>query len=497
MDILHYLGMGFSISLSWSNLLYCFLGVTTGTLVGILPGLGPAATICMFLPVTYYLNPTTAIIVLAGIYYGAMYGGSTTSILLDIPGEAASVVTCLDGHQMALQGRAGPALGISAFGSFIAGTLGIVGLMVGAPLFARFALRFGPPEYFSLIFLAFSLIIHLASGSMLKAFIMIVAGVFAATIGTDSVTGYPRFVYGSLTLADGLGIVPVIMGLFGIADILENMERNLGKANIPKTKFKGFFPTLDDWKKSLAPIFRGTLIGFFLGLLPGGGTVVSSLASYAVEKKVSKHPEKFGKGAIEGVAGPESANNSAAIGNFIPLLTFGLPTTAVMAVILGALLMHGVTPGPALVLEQPGLFWGIVTSMYIGNGMLLVLNLPMIPIWVRVLSIPYRLLFPLILLFCVIGVYSLNGNIWEIIIMLIFGILGYLLRKLKYESVPFVFAFVLEPIIERAFRRSLLMSEGSFSIFFTRPISGTLMIAGFLLLFIPMLPLFKRKQLIK
>jgi putative tricarboxylic transport membrane protein len=490
----HSLGLGFSVSLSWENLMFCFLGVLIGTLIGVLPGLGPSATISLLLPSTYYLSPTSAVIMLAGVYYGAMYGGSTTSILVNIPGEAASVVTCLDGYQMARQGRAGPALGIAAFGSFIAGTLSVIGLMVAAPSLARFALRFGPPEYFSLIFLAFSVLIYLASGSMLKAIMMAAAGVFTGSMGTDFITGDPRFNYGSLTLSDGIGLVPAVMGLFGIAEVLENIEKE-EKTDVLKTKVRGLFPTLQDWGKSLPAILRGTAVGFLLGIIPGGGSVIASFASYAVEKKISKNPEKFGKGAIEGVAGPESANNSATGANFIPLLTLGVPANVVMALILGALMIHGVRPGPMLIQEQPGLFWGVVTSMYIGNGMLLVLNLPLIALWVRILLIPYNLLFPLILLFCVIGVYSLNNNIWEIIIMLIFGVMGYLMRRFKYEAAPFIFALVLAPTMENALRQSLLMSEGSFAIFFSQPISCVLLMAGLILFLIPVFPWFKRRQL--
>lgn len=487
------LGLGFSISLSWDNLMFCFLGVLIGTLIGVLPGLGPSATISLLLPSTYHLSPTSAVIMLAGVYYGAMYGGSTTSILVNIPGEAASVVTCLDGYQMARQGRAGPALGIAAFGSFIAGTLSVIGLMIAAPTLARFALRFGPPEYFSLIFLAFSILIYLASGSMLRAIMMAAAGVFTGSIGTDFITGDPRFNYGSLTLSDGIGLVPAVMGLFGIAEVLENIEKEK-KAEVLKAKVKGLFPTQQDWGKSLPAILRGTAVGFLLGIIPGGGSVIASFASYAVEKKISKNPEKFGKGAIEGVAGPESANNSATGANFIPLLTLGVPANVVMALILGALMIHGVRPGPMLIQEQSGLFWGVVTSMYIGNGLLLVLNLPMIALWVRILLIPYNLLFPLILLFCVIGVYSLNNNIWEIIIMLFFGVIGYLMRRFKYEAAPFIFALVLAPTMENALRQSLLMSEGSFAIFFSQPISCVLLMAGLILFLIPVFPWFKRRQ---
>ncbi len=495
MDILQHLEIGLSVAVTWTNLLYCFLGVLIGTLVGVLPGLGPAATISLLLPGTFHLSPTSAIIMLAGVYYGAMYGGSTTSILVNIPGEAASVVTCLDGYQMAKKGRAGPALGIAAFGSFIAGTLGVVGLMIAAPPLAKFAVRFGPPEYFSLIFLAFSLVTYLASGSVLKAIMMVATGVFLGSIGTDFITGDPRFSYGSLTLSDGIGLVPVVMGVFGIAEVLENVEREGEKGEILQTPFKGLLPTLKDWKDSLASILRGALIGFSIGILPGGGSIIASFASYAVEKRISKKPELFGQGAIQGVAGPESANNAASIANFIPLLTLGIPTNVVMALVLGALMIHGVRPGPSLIQEHPGLFWGVMASMYVGNIMLLILNLPLIGLWVRVLSIPYRVLFPLILLFCLIGVYSLNSNIWEIIIMVIFGIIGYLMRQFKYEAAPFIFALVLGPILENALRQSLLMSEGSFEIFFTRPVSGVLLGAGIVLFLIPAFPWFKRRQL--
>ncbi len=488
MEILQNLEYGFSIAFTWANLSYCFVGVLIGTLIGVLPGLGPAATISLLLPGTFHLNATSAIIMLGGVYYGAMYGGSTTSILVNIPGEAASVVTCLDGYQMARQGRAGPALGISAFGSFIAGTFGVVGLMIAAPPMARFALRFGPPEYFSLIFLAFSLVSYLASGSILKAIIMIASGVFIGSIGTDFITGDPRFAYGSLTLSDGIGLVPVVMGVFGIAEVLENIETEAENTKILKTHLGGILPNLQDWKESLPSICRGTVLGFFLGLLPGGGSIIASFASYAVEKRISKHPEKFGKGAIQGVAGPESANNSAATSNFIPLMTLGIPANVVMALVLGALIIHGVRPGPSLITENPGLFWGVITSMYVGNGMLLLLNLPLIGMWVRILTIPYRVLFPLILLFCLIGVYSLSSNIWEIILMVIFGLIGFLMRKFKYEAAPFIFALVLSPILENSLRQSLLMSEGSFSIFFLQPISAVLLIAGIILFLLPLIP---------
>ncbi len=487
--------LGFSVALTWQNMFYCFLGVFVGTLIGVLPGIGPPTTIALLLPATYYLEPTPAIIMLSGIYYGAMYGGSITSILVNIPGEAASVVTCLDGYQMARQGRAGVALGISTIGSFIAGTLGIVGLMIAAPPLAKFALRFGPPEYFSLIFMAFSLVIYLASQSMLKAVMITVVGVLVGTVGLDFVTGTDRFSYGSMTLSDGVGLIPVVIGLFGIAEVLENTEKEAGKISTLKTKFKGLFPTLKDWKNSLGSIFRGTILGFFVGILPGGGSIMASFASYALEKKVSKHPEQFGKGAIQGVAGPESANNSATSSAFIPLMTLGLPSNAVTALLLGALMIHGIRPGPMLIREHPQLFWGVVASMYVGNVMLVILNLPVIGLWVRLLSIPYRILFPLILLFCLVGVYGVNSNPWEVMIMIIFGIVGYLMRKFKYEPAPFVFAFVLGRLMEESLRQSLFLSAGSFGIFFTRPISCVLIVIGMILFSLPALPWFKRKRL--
>ncbi len=493
MDLLHHLQMGFSIALSWENLASCFFGVLIGTLIGVLPGLGPAATISLLLPSTYYMSPTTATIMLAGVYYGAMYGGSTTSILVNIPGEAASVVTCIDGYQMARSGRAGAALGIAAFGSFIAGTLSTVGLMIAAPPLARFALDFGPPEYAALIFLAFSILIYLASGSIAKAVMMTAVGIFVGSIGTDFITGDMRFTYGSLTLSDGLGLVPVVMGLFGVAEVLENMEGPSSNKEVLRTRLAGLLPTLADCRASLPPVLRGTLLGFFLGVLPGGSAVMASFTSYAVEKKLSRTPERFGKGAIEGVAGPEAANNAATGGNFIPLMTLGIPSNVVMALMLGALMIHGVRPGPMLIKEQPQLFFGFAASMYIGNVMLLVLNLPLIGMWVRLLTIPYRILFPLILLFCLIGVYSLNTNFWEIIIMAVFGVIGYLMRKFRYEAPPFVFALVLGPIMENAVRQSLLMSEGSLDIFVTRPISLALVVAGLVLFCLPLITGFRRK----
>jgi putative tricarboxylic transport membrane protein len=471
----------------------CFIGVLLGTLVGVLPGLGPVAAMSLLLPITYSVNPVGAVIMLAGIYYGAMYGGSTTSILLNIPGEAASVVTCLDGYQMARQGRAGPALGISAMGSFIGGTISVVGLMLVAPPLAEVALQFGPPEYFSLMLMGVIMLTFLAGDSMPKALCMAALGIFLGNIGMDILSGMERFTFDIPILIDGVGLVPVAMGLFGISEVLLNLETTL-KRDIFKTSLKGLLPNLEDWRQSLWPIIRGSILGFFLGILPGGGGVIASFTSYAVEKRFSRHPERFGHGAIEGVAGPETANNAGTGGAFIPLLTLGLPSNAVMAILLGAMLIYGMQPGPMLIKAHPDLFWGVITSMYIGNAMLLVLNLPLIGLWVKILKIPYRLLFPLILLFCLVGAYSLNNNTAEVAIMVIFGVLGYFLRKFKYPLAPAILALVLGPMLEKALRQSLLMSVGSGWIFVTRPISLVTLLISFALLASSLLPWMRKKQ---
>jgi len=469
----------------------CFLGCVMGTLVGVLPGLGPVAAISILLPSTYHMSPVSAIIMLAGIYYGAMYGGSTTSILVNIPGESASVITCLDGYQMARQGRAGAALGISAFGSFIAGTIATVLIMFAAPPLARIALVFGPPEYFSLMILGLAMLIYLATASMLKALIMACLGVVVGTIGTDPIHGVERFTFGSYTLMDGVGLVPVLMGLFGISEVLLTVEQST-QVDVYKTRIGKLLPTLQDWGKSIKPILRGTFIGFFIGILPGGTAVVSSFSAYIVEKKLSKYPEKFGTGMIEGVAAPEAANNSASQGSFIPLLTLGIPSNVVMAVLLGALLIQGVTPGPLLIKKYPEIFWGVIGSMYMGNFMLLLLNLPLIGIWVKLLKVPYAILFPMILFFCLLGVYTVNNSYVEIIIMIIFGGIGYLMKKFGYEGAPLVLAFVLSPMLENAFRQSLIMSAGGFGIFFSRPISLGLLIVTLILLILPLIPGLKK-----
>jgi putative tricarboxylic transport membrane protein len=493
MDLWGGLLSGFQVVLQPANFLYCFIGVFIGTLIGVLPGIGPIGAMSILLPTTFGVSPVSAIIMLAGIYYGAMYGGSTTSILVNIPGESASVVTCLDGYQMARQGRAGPALGISAFGSFIGGTFSIIALMFMAAPLAKVALRFGPPEYFSLMCLCLTILVYLAKGSVVKAVIMGLFGLLLSTVGLDLTTGKPRFAYGSPTLYDGIGIVPLVMGLFGISEVLSNIESTLERS-IFKSKIKNLLPDLEDWKKSSWPIARGSILGFLLGILPGGGSITSSFVSYTVEKKFSKHPEEFGKGAIEGVAGPETANNAAAGGAFIPLLILGIPPNAVMAVLLGALIIQGVAPGPTLISDHPDIFWGVIASMYVGNVMLLLLNLPLISIWVKVLKVPYGILMPLILLFCLIGSFSLSNNIYDVVIMVIFGIVGYILRKFEYEEAPLVLAFILGPIMETAFRRSLIMSDGEFSIFWTRPISALALAVAVLLFISTGLSLYRRAK---
>lgn len=496
MDLFANLALGFGVALDPMNLLYCFIGVFIGTLVGVLPGIGPVAAMSLLLPVTFNVSPAGGIIMLAGIYYGSMYGGSTTAILVNIPGEAASVVTCIDGYQMARQGRAGPALGMAAIGSFIAGTVAIVGLMLLAPTLARWAVKFGPAEYFSLMVLGLCVLTYLSHGSLLKALTMAALGLVLGLVGLDSITGVPRLTFGKLELIDGVGLVPIVMGLFGIAEILSNLEQPPSR-EIFAARLRNLFPNREDWKRSSGPLARGSLLGFLIGILPGGGAVIASFLSYALEKRVSRTPERFGKGAIEGVAGPEAANNAAAGGAFIPLLTLGIPPNVVMALLLGAFVVHGLQPGPLLMTQSPGLFWGIVASMYIGNLMLLVLNLPLIGMWVQVLKVPYRLLFPLIILFCVIGVYSVSGAIFDVYLMIGFGVLGYLMRKFGYEPAPLVLAFVLGPMMENNLRKALILSDGDFGIFVSRPISLACLALAVLLLLSAVLPWLnvKRKEL--
>lgn len=464
------------------QLVLIFAGCFLGTLVGVLPGIGPVGAISILLPVTFQMSPSGAIIMLAGIYYGVMYGGSTASILVNVPGEAASVITCLDGYEMARQGRAGPALSIAAFGSFVAGTLGVVGLQFIATPLANIALEFGPPEYFAIILVGFSFIIYLTSGSILKAGIMACLGLILSNIGLDPITSEQRMTFGILNLFEGINVAPLAMGLFGVAEVFTNLER-LQTGERIKVKIRALIPSRRDWLRARWAMLRGTLIGFFMGILPGGGPVLSTFIAYGLEKRIAKNPARFGKGAIEGVASPESANNAAASTSFIPLMTLGIPPNVVLAVLFGAFLIHGVTPGPLMLQESPDIFWGIIASMYIGNLMLLVLNLPLVPLWVQILKIPGRVLYPSILLFCVIGAYGINNSIFDVYVMIFFGVAGYFFRKFGYEGAPLILAFVLGPLFEVNLRRSLLISEGSFAIFFTRPIAlGAILLSAALVL---------------
>lgn len=463
---------GFSLAITPVNLFFGFTGALLGTMIGVLPGLGPAATISLLLPLTYALgSPLTSIIMMAGIYYGAMYGGSTTSILLNIPGESASVVTCIDGYKMAKKGRAGAALGIAAVGSFVAGTIGVIGLTCMAPPLSRFALEFGPAEYFSLTVLGLMLAAFLTGKSIIKGIVMVVLGLFLATIGLDPVTGNLRYTFGTMILQDGLDFLTLAMGIFGIGEILINLEEKI-TTQLVTTKIKNVWPTLKDFAAAKRSILRGSLVGFFVGLLPGGGAVISSMLAYAVEKKAAKNPQEFGEGAIQGVAGPESANNAAASASFIPMMTLGIPGNPAIAMIFAALLIQGVIPGPLMIKEHPDVFWGVVASMYIGNVLLLILNLPLVGLWVQLLRVPYSILAPVIVMICSIGVYSMKYNVMDVIMMFIFGIVGYLLRKFHFDLGPLLLAFVLGGILERSLSQALLISGGDFSIFVTRPISA-------------------------
>lgn len=486
MDFFANLSSGFQIALSASNLLYCALGAILGTAIGVLPGLGPPATIALLLPVTLRMEPVSAVIMLAGIFCGAMYGGSTTSILLNIPGEAASVVTALDGYKMARSGRAGAALGISALGSFIAGTLSVLGISLLAPTLASFALKFGPPEYFCLVFLGLMMAIYLSEESVLKGLMMGVLGLLLGTIGLDPVNGTERFTFGLTRLTDGVDFVVMVMGLFGLAEILCNLEAPENR-EIFKTALKGLLPTLADWRVCGPAVFRGSLLGFFIGVLPGGGAIISSFAAYAVEKRLSRHPERFGKGAIEGVAAPESANNAASTSSFIPLLTLGIPGNASIAMIFVALMIHGIRPGPLLLQEHPEIFWGVIASMYVGNAMLLGLNLPLIGFWVRMLKVPYRYLAVIVVVVCVIGAYSVNSSAWDVGVMVFFGVMGYLLRKFAFPAAPFILAMILGPMLEKTLQQSLIASGGDLMTFLQRPISATLLTVAVLLMLTPLL----------
>jgi putative tricarboxylic transport membrane protein len=476
------------------NLIFCAIGALVGTLVGVLPGVGSVATLAMLLPITFGLPPVGALIMLAGIYYGAQYGGSTTSILVNIPGEATSVVTTLDGHQMARQGRAGPALAIAAIGSFFAGCIATVLVAaLGAPL-TSIALLFGPAEYFSLMVLGLIFAVVLAKGSVIKAVGMILAGLLMSMMGSDLETGAGRMTFNVPELADGIGFVVVAMGVFGFAEIVRNLETTVESREILNTKITGLMPTMADLKASTPAILRGTAIGSIIGILPGAGAVIASFAAYTVEKRVSKHPERFGHGAIEGVAGPESANNAAAQTSFIPLLTLGIPPNAVMALMVGAMTIHGIVPGPQVMTKQPDLFWGMIASMWVGNLMLIVINLPLVGVWVTLLRVPYRLLYPSIVVFCCIGIYSINNAPFDVVLAAIFGVIGYFLIKHDFEPAPMLLGFVLGPLMEENLRRAMLIARGDPSVFFTRPISASLLAVAGLLLVLAMLPMLRKRR---
>jgi putative tricarboxylic transport membrane protein len=493
MDLLANLALGFSVAVSPANLALCLVGVLVGTLIGVLPGIGPVATIAMLLPITFGLPPVGALIMLAGIYYGAQYGGSTTSILVNIPGEASSVVTALDGFQMARQGRAGAALAIAAIGSFFAGTVStLLVAALGAPL-AKVALAFGAPEYFSLMVLGLVFAVVLASGSIAKAVAMILIGLVLSMVGADLVTGVPRMSFGIPELSDGVGFVVIAMGVFGFAEIMRNLESPEIRG-VVAVKVTGLMPTREDLKMSAGAIGRGTLIGSALGILPGGGAVIASFAAYTFEKRIAKDPGRFGKGAIEGVAAPESANNAAAQTSFVPLLTLGIPANPVMALMIGAMTIQGIIPGPQVMIRQPDLVWGLIASMWIGNLMLLVINLPLVGIWVRLLRVPYRLLFPAIIAFCCIGGYSVNNSTFDVVITGVFGLAGYWFVKHDFEPAPMLLGLVLGPLMEENLRRAMVISNSDPTVFVTRPISAGLLALATLLLVVAVLPIIRRRR---
>ncbi|MEI4480664.1 MULTISPECIES: tripartite tricarboxylate transporter permease [Phyllobacterium] len=493
MELFNNLVLGFTTAGAPWNLFFCFIGVILGTLIGVLPGIGATATIAMLLPITFQLEPVSSLIMLAGIYYGAQYGGSTTAILINMPGESSSAVTAIDGYQMARKGRAGAALAIAAIGSFFAGTVSTILVAVFAPPLTAVALKFGSAEYFSLMIVGLVSSIALAHGSVVKALGMVVLGLLLGLVGTDIYTGTPRFNLGILELSDGLNFVAVAVGVFGIAEILRNLE-NEHDRDVMIKKVTNLWPTKQDWKEMTAPILRGTAIGSALGILPGGGAILASFASYTVEKRMSKTPQEFGKGAVAGVAGPESANNAGAQTSFIPMLTLGIPANPVMALMIGAMIIQGIVPGPNVATEQPALFWGIIASMWIGNLMLILLNLPLIGLWVKLLTIPYYMLFPAIIAFCSIGVYSVNSNVFDLFAVAFFGLIGYVLAKLRCEPAPLLLGFVLGPLLEEHLRRAMIMSRGDATTFVTRPISLTLLLLAAAVLVVVLLPSIRKKR---
>ena len=493
MDLFQNLIFGFGVALTWQNLLYCTIGVSVGTLIGVLPGIGPLATIAMLLPITFNVAPVGALIMLAGIYYGAQYGGSTTAILVNLPGETSAVVTCIDGYQMARQGRAGPALAAAGLGSFFAGCVGTLILAAFAPPLTEIAFKFGPAEYFSLMLMGLVAAAVLAQGDMMKSLAMVAMGLLLGIVGTDVNTGVQRFSLGITELSDGIGFIVVAVGVFAIGEIVANLG-NPEERSVFTEKVKGLMPTWADFKQSAAPIARGTLLGSFFGVLPGTGPAIASFASYMVEKKLAKDPSRFGKGAIEGVAGPESANNADAQCKFIPMLTLGLPASSVMALMLGALTIQGIQPGPEVMTTRPELFWGLIASMWIGNLLLVVLNLPLIRIWVLLLKLPYRLLFPTILVLCCIGIYSLNNSAIEVALAALFGLLGYLFIKLGCEPAPLLLAMVLGPMMEDELRRGMTIHRGDATIFLRSPFSLTMLVLAVALLVAIVVPAIRRKR---
>ncbi|HMM85019.1 MAG: tripartite tricarboxylate transporter permease [Gammaproteobacteria bacterium] len=495
MDLIANLSLGFQTALSFQNLAYAFLGCLLGTLIGVLPGLGPVATIAMLLPSIYALDATPALIMLAGIYYGSQYGGSTTAILINIPGESASVVTAIDGYQMARQGRAGPALATAALGSFFAGTVGTMIIAAFAPPLTEVAFKFGPAEYFSLMVLGLIGAVVLASGSLIKAIAMIILGLLLGQINTDVISGVPRFSFDIPELTDGINFVAIAMGVFGFGEILANLSRPSEHREVFTKDVKGLWPTKEDFKEAAPAVLRGTALGSMLGILPGGGALLSSFAAYTLEKKITRNPRvPFGKGAIQGVAGPESANNAGSQTSFIPMLTLGIPPNAVMALMVGAMTIKGIQPGPQVMTSNPDLFWGLIASMWVGNLMLVVLNLPLIGIWIKLLTVPYRFLFPAIMTFCCIGLYTLNNNNFDVFMAAGFGIVGYAFWKLGCEPAPLLLGFILGPMMEENLRRALLLSRGDWSTFMTRPLSASLLIAAALMVVIVALPSIRRKR---
>jgi putative tricarboxylic transport membrane protein len=493
MEIFTNLALGFETALTLSNLMYCLIGVFLGTAIGVLPGLGAVATIAMLLPVTFSLPPTSSLIMLAGIYYGAQYGGSTTAILVNLPGESSSVVTAIDGYQMARQGHAGKALATAAIGSFFAGTVATVLLALFAPPLAELALRFGPAEYFSLMVLGLVASVVLAHGSLLRAVGMIVLGLLLGLVGTDVTSGTARYTFDLPQLADGINFVVVAMGMFGLGEIVSNLEHEENRTLVMK-KITGLMPSKEDLKRIIGPVLRGTTIGSILGILPGGGALLASFAAYSIEKKVSKNAANFGKGAIEGVAAPEAANNAGAQTSFIPMLTLGIPSNSVMALMIGAMIIQGIQPGPAVMIEQPALFWGLIVSMWIGNFFLIVLNLPMIGLWVRMIMVPYHFLFPGILVFCAIGVFSLSNSEFDVFLMAGFGLFGYICRRLGMEPAPMLLGFIIGPMMEEYLRRALLMSRSDPMVFLQRPISASMLVLAALAMMVVMMPALRKKR---